>query len=276
MTEFDIRELRGIEELALTEELNCIVWGQDDLPDDKDLLRALQDEGGLLAGAFTPAHELAAYLFAFPTRNPHVQHSHKLGVHPTYRKYGLGVRLKWFQRDWCLARGLQLVRWTFDPLRSVNAHLNIHKLGATANTYKENYYGVMPGINAGAPSDRLVAEWFLNDPNVVKRSNQQDFLPTTQIAPANEVINGKPVRTFLELDSNVTIEIPNDFAALLAANQTLAVHWREHSREVFGHYFSRGYRLTDFSFATSSYTLQQLPLPPLTPTRIMSGEDLAS
>jgi chorismate synthase len=217
---------------------------------------------------------LAAYLFAFPTGDPHIQHSHKLGVHPDYRRYGLALRLKWFQRDWCIAHGIEMVRWTYDPLRAVNAHLNIHKLGATANTYKENYYGVMPGINAGAPSDRMMAEWYLHEPRVTERLHG-NLTTQAQTTSANLVIDEKPVAVYLGQSSSVTIQIPKEFAGLLATNQSLATQWREHSREVFGHYFARGYRLTNFVRDISSYVLEPQPMPRLSVRRIEPGEKLA-
>jgi chorismate synthase len=263
MNDFAIRELQGVEELALTEKLNRAVWGEDDPTDDKDLLRAIQDEGGLIAGAFTIDRQLAAYLFAFPTRDPRIQHSHKLGVHPTYQAHGLGLTLKWFQRTWCLKRGIQLVRWTYDPLRSINAHLNIHKLGATANSYKENYYGSMVGINAGAPSDRFVAEWYLNEPRVVRRAQNQAETPLARASPANSVIDEKPVAIYFDLEGEVAVQIPRNFSSLISQNQELAKRWRQHSREVFGHYFTRGFRLTNFLRDQNTYILERLPLPRL-------------
>jgi chorismate synthase len=263
MTAFTLRELTGIDELALTERLNRAVWGEDDLPDDKDLLRAVQDEGGLIAGAFTLESELAAYLFAFPTKDTRIQHSHKLGVHPRYQNHGLGLKLKWFQRTWCLERGIQLVRWTYDPLRSVNAYLNIHKLGATATIYKENYYGVMPGINAGTPSDRFVTEWYLNASQVVERIQNQAQPSASGAISANSVVDEKPVAIYFDLEGQVAVQIPKDFSSIPPRDQELAKLWRQHSREVFGHYFARGFRLTNFLREQNSYVLEQLELPHL-------------
>jgi predicted GNAT superfamily acetyltransferase len=88
----------------------------------------------------------------------------------------LGSRLKWYQRDWCLAHGIDLVRWTFDPLRGLNASLNIGTLGAIVRSYFPDYYGDMQGINAGLPSDRLLAEWRLGSAPVRARAAG---LPTT-------------------------------------------------------------------------------------------------
>ncbi len=156
----EIRDLSGMGEFRLAEALQTEVWGAGDLPDPADLMMVIQAEGGLCAGAFLGAR-LVGYIFAFPTREPGVQHSHRLAVRPEARGLHLGTRLKWYQRNWCLARGIGLVRWTFDPIRGLNASLNIGTLGAIVRTYYPDYYGEMAGINAGLPSDRLLAEWRL-------------------------------------------------------------------------------------------------------------------
>ena len=155
-----IRDLSGMEEFFKAEQLQRDVWGADDTEDPADLMMVIQHEGGLVAGAFE-GERLVGYIFGFPTREPHVQHSHRLAVHPDARGKSLALRLKRYQRDWCLTRGITLVRWTFDPLRHTNAHLNITRLGAEVSTYHPDYYGVMKGINAGLPSDRLRADWHL-------------------------------------------------------------------------------------------------------------------
>lgn len=164
-----IRDLDGMAELRAAEDLQRAVWGADDLPEAADLLLSIQEEGGLCAGAFG-GNRLIGFVFAFPTREPGVQHSHRLAILPEARGLNLGARLKWYQRDWCLARGIGLVRWTFDPLRRINAGLNIAVLGGIARTYRPDYYGVMQGINAGLPSDRLLVEWRLSSAHVIARA----------------------------------------------------------------------------------------------------------
>lgn len=160
----EFRDLSGIAEFRQAETLQNEVWGKDDTADPADLMMVIQAEGGLCAGAFREGR-LIGYVFGFPTKDSGVQHSHRLAVHPEARGLHLGSRLKWYQRDWCLARGIDLVRWTFDPLRGLNASLNIGTLGAIVRTYYTDYYGDMQGINAGLPSDRLLAEWRLcSDP----------------------------------------------------------------------------------------------------------------
>jgi predicted GNAT superfamily acetyltransferase len=90
-----------------------------------------------------------------------------LAVRKDYQNAGLGRRIKLFQRDDALARGFQLIEWTFDPLEIKNAYLNIEKLGAIARRYSVNQYGITSSpLQGGLPTDRLVAEWWLKSKRV--------------------------------------------------------------------------------------------------------------
>ena len=76
-------------------------------------------------------------------------------------------RLKLFQREEALARGIELMEWTFDPLEIKNAYLNIEKLGAIARRYSVNQYGITTSpLQGGLPTDRLIAEWWMNSRRV--------------------------------------------------------------------------------------------------------------
>ncbi len=231
-----IRELGSVAELKRAERFQKEVWGDDDKPDNSDILLAIQHEGGLVAGAFKDGRMLG-FLFGFPTSEPDVQHSHRLAVHPDSRGLGLGARLKWFQRDWCLARGVTMVRWTYDPLRSINAGLNIARLGATVGTYHQDYYGEMEGINAGVPSDRLVAEWRLEDPEVERRARDPRAAPSA--AP----------------DDALFVMIPGDFAAMLSQAPEMAMAERLRVRHEITTAFANGFRIVGFNVATCRYLL---------------------
>lgn len=176
MTDVTFRDLSGMTEFRAAEALQASVWGEGDLPDPADLMMVIQAEGGLVGGAFVSGR-LVGYIFGFPTRDPLVQHSHRLAVLPEARGLGLGLRLKQYQRDWCLERGITRVRWTFDPLRAVNAILNIHRLGAQSDTYLVNYYGEMAGINSGIGSDRLLVDWEIGSPVVAALARGETRAP---------------------------------------------------------------------------------------------------
>jgi predicted GNAT superfamily acetyltransferase len=132
--------------------------------------------GGQVIGAFVKNQrsdhhtgELAGFALAIPgVRNGHSYlHSQMLAVREAYRNGGLGRRLKVYQRDDALARGFELMEWTFDPLEIKNAYLNIEKLGAIARRYNVNQYGITSSpLQGGLPSDRLVAEWWMKSQRV--------------------------------------------------------------------------------------------------------------
>ncbi|MFC0812074.1 GNAT family N-acetyltransferase [Paracoccus panacisoli] len=172
-----IRAVGDIATLRRLEALQVAVWGEGDLPDPADLMAAVVEAGGLVAVASDAEGEPVGYLFGFPTRDPARQHSHRLGIRPDWQGRGLGKRLKLFQRDWCLAQGIRLVTWTFDPARKPNAALNIGVLGASARTYLREYYGEMAGINAGVPSDRLLVEWHLPTPDPIRPEAAARIVP---------------------------------------------------------------------------------------------------
>ena len=136
--------------------------------------------GGQVIGAFVHRNdhendhgsgekELIGFALAIPgMRNGHCYlHSHMLAVRQQYRNRGLGRRIKLFQREDALARGFELMEWTFDPLEIKNAYLNIEKLGAIARRYNVNQYGITSSpLQGGLPTDRLVAEWWMKSKRV--------------------------------------------------------------------------------------------------------------
>ncbi|ASJ75562.1 GNAT family N-acetyltransferase [Granulosicoccus antarcticus] len=231
-----IRELRSVAELKQAEHFQRLVWGEDDPADNSDIMLAIQHEGGLVAGAFQ-GERLSGFLFAFPSATPATQHSHRLAVHPECRGMGLGAQLKWYQRSWCLERKITRVRWTYDPLLSVNATLNITHLGATAGIYHENYYGEMLGINASVPSDRLVAEWQLDDPAVAERVRTGSAMP----AGHSEALR--------------YITIPANFGELIKTDLEQAISERLRVRSEMQKLFAKGYRLVEFDRQTHRYHL---------------------
>jgi predicted GNAT superfamily acetyltransferase len=92
-----------------------------------------------------------------------------LAVLPEYRNAGLGRRLKLAQRDDAIARGIERMEWTYDPLETKNAYLNIAKLGAISRRYEANFYGPSTSVlQGGLPTDRLYAEWWLRSERVEK------------------------------------------------------------------------------------------------------------
>jgi predicted GNAT superfamily acetyltransferase len=114
-----------------------------------------------------------------------------LAVRESYRNRGIGQKLKLAQRDDAIARGFELMEWTFDPLEIKNAYLNIEKLGAIARRYNINQYGYTSSpLQGGLPTDRLVAEWWLKSKRVIAvlgGSTRQRFKPTCAIEVPGQI-----------------------------------------------------------------------------------------
>jgi predicted GNAT superfamily acetyltransferase len=125
--------------------------------------------GGQTLGAFA-GDRLVGFTLAVAGlrgRVPYL-HSHMTGVDSEYRDRGVGRRLKLFQREEALGRGIRLIQWTFDPLELRNAHFNLNKLGVICREYHPNLYGVTTSpLHWGLATDRLVAEWHLDSARVV-------------------------------------------------------------------------------------------------------------
>mgnify|MGYP001545944094 CR=1 FL=1 len=168
----DNLEIRSLTSLAQFERcvvLQLEVWGYSDgdlIP--RRVFLVAQKIGGQVLGAFD-GDTIIGFAMALPGyRNGHPYlHSHMLAVLPEYRNAGLGRRLKLAQRDDAIARGFDLMEWTFDPLEIKNAHLNIARLGAIARRYEADFYGPSSSpLQGGLPTDRLYAEWWLRSPRV--------------------------------------------------------------------------------------------------------------
>jgi len=170
---FTIRQCEALAEMQACFALQKEVWKFSDadlIPVRMFVVAA--KIGGQVIGAFNASdNDLIGFAVAIPgTRNGHSYlHSHMLAVRQEYRNAGLGRKLKLSQRDDALARGFELMEWTFDPLEIKNAYLNIEKLGAISRRYNVNQYGITSSpLQGGLPTDRLVAEWWMKSERVEK------------------------------------------------------------------------------------------------------------
>jgi predicted GNAT superfamily acetyltransferase len=164
-----IRKCRNLDEVAACVALQKQVWNFTDaelMP--LRLFIVAEKIGGQVIGAFDSG-QLVAFALSVPgARGGHSYlHSQMLAVRAEYRDAGLGRKIKFFQREDALARGFELIEWTFDPLEIKNAYLNIERLGAITRRYSVNQYGITSSpLQGGLPSDRLVAEWWLKSKRV--------------------------------------------------------------------------------------------------------------
>ncbi len=197
--DYTIRPCQSREELAACVGLQKQIWGYADhelYP--LRLFVNLPKIGGHVLGAFAPRGELVGFVASMPAwrGRRRYYHSLSLGVLAAHENRGLGRALKLEQRKEALRAGIELIEWTFDPLRAKNAFFNIVRLGAIARRYLSDYYGEVDSrLQQRLPSDRLIAEWWLKSRRV------------------SLALAGRPPRTGRKKPVS-EVEIPSDFGRL--------------------------------------------------------------
>lgn len=140
----EIRALFTESEFAEAVDLQKRIWNFADIELLPVRLFVVANKvGGQTFGVFDGGR-MVGFLLAIPGIKRGAEgylHSHMLGVLPEYRDRGLGRMLKLKQREDALARAIELVEWTFDPLEIKNAFFNMERLGAIVRRYVENQYG---------------------------------------------------------------------------------------------------------------------------------------
>jgi len=268
-----IKVLESPEDMASIEALQRDVWpgSETDVVPAHLLITAVHN-GGLVVGAYLD-DQLIGFVFGFPgieftPDGPRPKHcSHMLGIHPDQRDSGIGFALKRAQWQMVRYQRLDHVTWTYDPLLSRNAYLNIAKLGAVCSSYRRSEYGDMrDGLNAGLPSDRFQVDWWINTRRVERRLGKRprkslklENFSKAQLQPLYSLRSSQQSNSWLRPPEHVSplngklalAEIPSDFIALKNGDFALARDWRFFSRELFETAFAAGYIVTDFVYDQS-------------------------
>jgi len=299
LSHWSIRVLDEPGQMRQVEELQRRVWpGSETEIVPAHLLLAAAHNGGLVLGAYSEEDQQTAetgkaddeisseqageqarmigFVFGFPGVYPTADgprlkhHSHMAGVDPAYRDQGIGFALKRAQWQMVRHQGVDRITWTYDPLLSRNAYLNISQLGSVCNTYLRDEYGELrDGLNAGVSTDRFQVDWWVNSNRVNRRLSkrprlhldlahflaagtrivnpsqiEEDQLPHPGVMQVGELVAEidyaqEPPPIFL-------LEIPGNFQRLKSADLELAQAWRLHTRSLFEAFFSLGYLATDF------------------------------
>ncbi len=269
---WNLQILETVDDMAEIEAIQRQVWpeSETDVVPAHMLLAAVHN-GGVAIGAYSPKAEMVGFVYGFPgiymtPDGPRPKHaSHMMGVLPAYRNQGIGFALKRAQWQMVRHQGLDRITWTYDPLLSRNAYLNITRLGAVCNTYLRDAYGSMrDSLNIGLPSDRFQVDWWINTSRVERRLSRKPrlaldlahFLPAGAriLNPTEPMADGwmRPGKAVPESDAAsiqenlLLLEIPPDFLALKAARPEIALAWRAHTRQWFEYLFEHGYLVTDF------------------------------
>jgi predicted GNAT superfamily acetyltransferase len=259
---FEVRRLVDVAEYRQLERVQQAVWGfvdADTVP--LHTLVAVGTHGGLVLGAFDAERpddrRLVGMAFGFDGRDDRgvKHHSHQLGVEPDVAGVGLGRRLKWAQRGEVLRGGVERITWTFDPLMAMNAWFNVRVLGAVCERYRVDVYGqIRDVLNAGLATDRLVVDWWLSSPRVVRRGRGEVPPPRFDGAGAQELVDVEvdpasglrvPRGWRAPTAARARLEIPADLQTLKARHPELADAWRQVTREAFLAAFDAGLVVTD-------------------------------
>jgi predicted GNAT superfamily acetyltransferase len=234
------------DELAAIRTLHRAIWGGDETaryPDD------------LHSDEFGPATSLVArrdgrvvgfllgfYRFGLPALAnlalPHqldlAVESQVMGIAPEARRYGLAATLKRAQARLVLARGLDLIHWTTDPLQFPNAVLNFGKLRAVAGEHYPSFYPFQNALNR-VPASRLGLTWLprsswgrtgLADAPAAGGGDLARF-------PGCALLNDGPTPRGDPDDAPyLALAIPRDWTALQHDDVALAAHWRTTSDEL--------------------------------------------
>jgi predicted GNAT superfamily acetyltransferase len=233
----ETRAITTIPEFEDAVHLQKEIWGFADvelLP--RRLFVVANKVGGHTFAAFD-GEKMVSFLIAIPgikSDGSHYLHSHMLGTMKGYRDRGLGRRLKLLQREEARSRGIELVEWTFDPLEIKNAFFNIERLGAIVNRYVPNQYGTTSShLHGGLPTDRCVAEWWLDSPRV------------------RGILDG-PAQPRPAVEARVVV--PANIAELRQSDQKQARDIQQRISEEFLDHFRKGLTVTGFEITPQAGT----------------------
>jgi predicted GNAT superfamily acetyltransferase len=245
----EIRPLTELEDATAVNEVIRQTWGDSSLI-APEFLRAFQASGNWPIGAIAQGRVVGFALgFLGPGDGIHV-HSHMLAVLPELRTAGIGYALKLAQRAWALDAGINVLRWTFDPLQAKNAHFNLRKLGAVADRFFRHFYGDMADdLNRGDRSDRLEVRWDVRE-DVEREAAESGgagetpwvVLSREPAEPAPRPSEVRPPRG----DPHAIVEIPTDYGALRRDHPDLALRWREAAGDALEACFAAGMTAVGF------------------------------
>ena len=224
MDEITVRECATIEEFDGCVYLQREAFGLPDLElSPRRHLIVSRAAGGWTLGAFVAERMVGFvhHLAAVRANSEIFGYSHVMAVAKDYQNKGVGARLKWAQRERVLGEGRKLIKWTWDPMMSRNAHFNLNRLGAIVDTYSDNFYGMDYNLDqaVGLPSDRLSATWHLDSARV-----------RALASGATVAIDAEPA---------ATVSIPAEWTALVRQNPQRARDEQARVRAEFNAAFER-------------------------------------
>ena len=238
-----IKKLSAFHELDAMAELQTAVWGFkpiDVVP--SYIFVAAVRAGGLVLGAYDE-DRLVGYALGLRgyVDGHHFMYSHLVGVHPDYRDGGIGYDLKMAQKKFALENDLEKIVWTFNPMHSRNARLNISKLGGQVHRY------IAPASSANAfegfLTPRFELTWEMREGSQ-KSKGWEHSVAIADIGP-----NGFPILVpglDASEESLLSLSIPLNFDSLLEGNPEQAGRWQSMVMEHASRLLDSGFYIRDF------------------------------
>ena len=252
MSDVEIRPLATHAERDACVALQRATWGGEFtelVP--PSLLFAVQEIGGVVAGAFDRGGRLLGFVFGMTgTEDGRLVHwSDMVAVRADAQGRGIGPALKAYQREAVRRLGVRVMYWTCDPLVAKNAHLNFNHYGVRVVRYVEDLYGreTHSVLHRGVGTDRFVVAWDLDRAGPpVRPPSAAAGAPV--VNPGTETGGGgDPERFAAAPPPALRIEIPDDIARVQAASLDLAGRWRASTRRAFLWCLGHGYAVAGFA-----------------------------
>lgn len=254
LPEITIRRPHSPEEYQQLQQVQKKAWGitQDGYVVPVATMIGAQHHGGLVLGAFLPSNQAIGLSFSFMGRvhEDLCLYSQLTGVIPDFQGRGVGGQMKWAQWEYARTHDIPTVAWAFDPFQTGNAHFNFNRLRARSRRYINDMYGPRTDrLNAGAPTDRLIAEWATGRDPSATNLEPFDMEAADRAIETHLTANGYLVAAFVHekpRGDNILLEIPQSLAEIQKADPEQANRWRSAVREAFHKAFQSGYVATDF------------------------------
>lgn len=216
----EIRECTTFEELSDCVQLQRDVFGLPEIEiSPVRHLIVTKNAGGFILGAFAE-DKLIGFVLSVPAflNGEKAYYSHMTAVLKEFQSYGIGAKLKWAQREKSLELGVKFIKWTYQPVLARNAFFNLEKLGAIIKHYEPNFYGTdypAQDKNLGLDSDRLFAEWHLEDEKV------------KGLAKGEKYVENEEIKATVEIPNNWNELVKNDLAKAIAEQSRIKKEFQE-------------------------------------------------